>query len=352
MTSAFVLVTHLLLLNSVAAYRINAKGALAESGSGADLKAEDHVQVEANATREKWTSNAECSAVISGAKARSYTWLSSLQCECPYGWVVSGSNNACDAHRGGKYFPTELGYAGANACTCEYAGEPKDFVAIDHMTTNARKECGTEFGFEGNEAHAKLGLPDFLANAHEWCNSNLVPADKRVPERFRGLYWMKDLTLSDVAFCPSLGEYDNATKTIRLSVWNMFVFGKQPNEEVAKLAEEATAFLKVGGPLVYSIVFTNRSFTAANIYTSNSMLNTLINFPMYEIDETPDRTVKKVKDGDIFARPSSIAGFSQATYYAVRIMEDDGSPNLERYNLMKEQENPKGTTIVRYRSIC
>merc|ERR1719183_3495530 len=69
------------------------------------------------------------------------------------------------------------------------------------VDTAAHVNCGSEYTLGGMGSER---LPDLLTHAHEWCNSDLVPEDRRVPEALRGLYWMKDLTLSDVAFCSSL----------------------------------------------------------------------------------------------------------------------------------------------------
>lgn len=163
---------------------------------------------------------------------------------------------------------------------------------------------------------------------------------------------MKDLKLDDVAFCPSLGEWDKETMTLRMSVWNMFVFGKKAEEKVSHLAETAGSLPLFGGHLVYSIKFTNTSMKEASITTNVGVGNLLISFPMWEIDATPDGTVKSEQPGDVYYRWSSIAGFETGTYYPVRIMADDGTKHKDRYEQMKLKEGPKSTTFQRFKTVC
>jgi len=227
------------------------------------------------------------------------------------------------------------------------------------------------------DEHKAQGLPDFFEHAHEWCNSNLVPPEKRVPEFLRGLYWMKDLKLDDIAFCPSLGEWNATTRSLRLAVWTHFVFrrkktGKLTNfarsftrnkgeEDVPLIAKKAAWIPFVRKPLIYTITFSDDSFTYADIWTNSKVANTFIKFPLEEMTETDDKMIKKEKRGDIWNRPSFFGlgslkfGAESQRYYAVRVMNDDGTVHRERYEMMKKAENDQteeGENFVRYAHNC
>jgi len=314
------------------------------------FRAKGQMREEAHAGADGVFWGPSCSDAITGGEDRNSAWRHwNDKCKCPFQWVVAGSDPACAEKKGKRYFPKDLK---ANACICESATEVKGFVAIAYQKPVITKECAVEYGFGDFKSHTLNGLPDFLDGAHEWCNSNLVPEEKRVPEELRGLYWMKDLALDDVAFCPSLAEWDEDTLTAKMSVWNMFVFGKKQEEVVSHLAETAAAIPVLGGSLVYSIIFTNDTMKEADIKTNIGIANGLVSFPMWSIPETPDKTIQEKKPGDIFFRLSSIAGFETGTYFPVRIMDDDGTKHTDRYEFMKKAEGPKLTTFQRFKSPC
>lgn len=234
------------------------------------------------------------------------------------------------------------------------------FVPIDRMLPGFH--CPSDFYFEGQGS-----LPDLVKEAHTWCNSDLVPADKRVPEFLRGLYWMKDLQLDDVAFCPSLGEWDPETRSAKLAVWTHFVFRKAEGDDVAELAKGAAKVsFNWNKPLVYTITFTDDTFTTANIVTNAPVMNFWIKFPLQELQQTEDGQVVSKKQGDVFDRPSFFgpnffgtgwfktdALSKDSRYYAVRVMDDDGTVHQDVYNLMKDAEKrDTGAVFVRYDTQC
>lgn len=209
-------------------------------------------------------------------------------------------------------------------------------------------------------------MADVAEAAKSWCRADLVPEEKRVPEFLRGFYWMKDLALPDVGFCPSLGEWDAKTRSLRLAVWTHFVFRKEATEEVPHLAESVAKLpWPISEPLIYTIEFTDDTFTNANIYTNSVIVNRFIKFPLTELAKTEDGLVVSEKRGDIWNRPSFF-GFGIFTdwlkfesksgrYYAVRVVDDDGKVNPKTYEMMKAAETAQtkaGGSFVRYASEC
>lgn len=228
------------------------------------------------------------------------------------------------------------------------------YVDIDEP---AHFNCGSEYTLGGLGADR---LPDLITSAHEWCRSDLVPSHKRVPEFLRGLYWMKDLFLSDVAFCGSLGEWDAETLTARLPVWSTFVVGKTPEEEVPRLIRDISgqgnsprALILGRHALIYSIAFTNSSFTEAQISPSHRLFDIISNFPMIALSSTKDGALSSEHPGDIFDRPSFIFGQSGGdAYEAVKVMYDDGTLNMERVSLMRSMRSADNMTYMRYAPSC
>jgi len=217
------------------------------------------------------------------------------------------------------------------------------YAGVDSPT---RRDCGSEYtlGGLGHET-----LPDLLTHAHEWCRSDIVPEHLRVPESLRGLYWMKDMPFSDIAFCGSLGEYDPETFTIRIPVWMGFVVGKEPDEEIPALLVHE---LSTGSPLIYSLVFTNSSMSEARIIPSNGLFNAISRHAMKELPETKDGTLKSERPGDIFDRPSFFFGFFRTDYEAVKVMYDDGSLNEEAVTAMRAKEMNNNVTYMRLAPSC
>lgn len=191
----------------------------------------------------------------------------------------------------------------------------------------------------------------------------MVPEDKRVPEFLRGLYWMKDLALTDIAFCPSLAEWNETTLTARMPVWASFVVGRESHEEVPQLIVDVSGKGKpwtlfgfgIGeNVLIYSIQFTNRTFKEAIITPSAPIFNAISRHTMTELDQTPDGTIASEKKGDIFDRPSWFLGLNidSKNYEAVRVVDDDGNIHPQRAKMMRDAENPNGVTYMRYAPNC
>lgn len=255
--------------------------------------------------------------------------LDNMVCKCPHFTTMAGDPALCGTQM--KFSPNALRGKG---CYCR-----------GHKAEPMKKGCVTETWFGGAK-----GVPDLVESASEWCSSKHVPEDKRVPNDFpfRGLYWMMNIKLSDVAFCPSRGEWDKETQTLRMTVWKDFVFRKTGAEKVHGLTKLVT-WCSAGGPLVYKMRFSN-NFTNAKITTNNGAYNQLIKFPMEELAETPDGEVKSSATGDVYSRPSFFFGVEAkfAQYYAVRIMEEGGRVNLANYKLMQKKEWYMGGTFVNY----
>jgi len=315
-------------------------GLLAKAGLAARVQDEAALLAAGNSSED---GKPECGDLIDGGRWRSSAYRRKLlKCKCPYNWVVAGDDDRCEDVRGTRNYPLSLA---KGVCRCEYPDSaPKDYVPMDSMVPNFN--CGAEY---------TLGEQDDLAdNAYSWCDSRFVPEEKRVPPQLRGLYWMYNLTIDDVAFCTSLAEWDEKTLTARLAVWTHFVIRKKPEEKVPHLSETVAKLPVVGGPLIYTLAFTDATYTSASITTNLRLANALINFPLTELDETPGGEVKREQPGDIFDRPSFFFGVQakKARYYAVRIMDDAGNVHRERYNLMKEKEAVYGGTLMRYAPRC
>jgi hypothetical protein len=219
-------------------------------------------------------------------------------------------------------------------------------------------DCGSEYTLGGLGSDT---LPDLLTHAHEWCNSALVPEEKRVPEAMRGLYWMKGLALSDIAFCGSLGEYDPETFTVRIPVWMGFVVGREPEEEIPQLILDTSGmgsrfsimgFALGRSPLIYSIQFTNSSLQEAVIVPSARIFNAISRHPMIALPATEDGSLASERPGDIFDRPSFMFGFYHGKYEAVKVMYDDGTLHPERVAAMRAAEMNKNVTYMRYAPTC
>jgi len=234
--------------------------------------------------------------------------------------------------------------------------DPVDsYFGVDSPVTHA---CGSEFTLGGLGSDT---LPDLLTHAHEWCNSDLVPEHLRVPEKMRGLFWMKNLSISDIAFCGSLGEWDAETLTVRIPVWMGFIVGREPEEEVPQLILDVSGmgsrFTTFGfalgkSPLIYSIRFTDSSMTEARIYPSAFLFNLISRHPMIEKNVTDDGTLMSERPGDIWDRPSFFFGQFADKYEAVKVMYDDGTFNEERVSAMRAAEMNNNVTYMRYAPSC
>lgn len=220
-----------------------------------------------------------------------------------------------------------------------------------NVDSEAHFECASEYTLGGMGAER---LPDLLTHAHEWCRSDIVPEDKRVPEVLRGLFWMKGLSLSDVAFCGSLGEWDAETLTARLPVWSTFIAGKETDEDVPSM------IMSISGvrnrrkiPMIYSLQFTNSSLKEAEINPNARFLDAISYFPMYELSETADGSLTSEHPGDIWSRPSFFFHFfSPPPYEAVRVMYDDGTLNMDRASAMRADLVQREVTYMRYAPVC
>jgi len=227
------------------------------------------------------------------------------------------------------------------------------YVDVD---TPAHFRCGSEYTLGGMGSDR---LPDLLTHAHEWCRTDLVPEDRRVPDVLRGLFWMKDLTLADVAFCGSLGEWDAETLTARLPVWSAFVVGKEPEEEVPHLIElvagqglSASALLLGRHAMIYSITFTNSSLKEAYISPSHHLFDAISHFPMVELQTTADGSFATERPGDLFIRPSFLLGRPAAPYEAIKVMYDDGTLHMPRVSAMRADHINDQVTYMRYGTTC
>jgi len=72
----------------------------------------------------------------------------------------------------------------------------------------------------------KYKLRDLVEGAKTWCDPKLVPEEKRAPKKLQGLFWLKGLPLPDFAACLSTGIWDQATRSLSISVWRDFVFAE------------------------------------------------------------------------------------------------------------------------------
>lgn len=270
---------------------------------------------------------------------------SSKVCKCPEYSQMTGSNQVCNQGEEGRRFdPSALNGKG---CSCKVPA----YVPIADLFPHFN--CAWEV----------QSLDEFVARAHEWCDSKFVPADKRVPEKMRGFYWFKGLGIQNFGFCPSLGEWDPKAKTLKMSPWTHFVYHKSPSKsfdgyQVAKMAYTDSHFdsgVRFGsGHLVYTMTFQNDDMKYADIVPNQALMAATSKYTLVELDETPDKKAKSKVPGDIYDRPCYMFGKYNATdffhYYAIRIMYDDGTINNDNLALMKETEpsNP----IVRYAQTC
>jgi hypothetical protein len=297
-----------------------------------------------------------CHKVVPNAMKRncSSRWLThpiagcekGVTCKCPAFAKVDGDAEACK-NSGRKFDPSKLE---GNDCRCK----GPDYVEIDDQVPTFN--CPIEMAF-GNQD----GVRDMVEAAREWCDASKLPEGMRVPPHMRGLYWMKDLPLQDVAFCTSLAEFDPETLTAKLAVWEHFVFRRHEGEKVPHLVKKAAHLHLAGGyPLTYTLKFSNDTLRYADIKTNSAVINPFINFPLIEVEKTPDETCVSHAPGDIFSRPcffgldalGATTDFGEAPYYAVRIMDGDGKLNEENYKLMQEAEAPTGDKFVRYAQMC
>lgn len=270
--------------------------------------------------------------------------------------MITGSSEACKQKAANwyRYFDVRSDLGREGSCKC---GRPEDPTGVN---TQPHYDCAREFTID------KTKLPsydDLLETAHEWCRSDLVPEEKRVPEVLRGFYWMKDLPLTDIAFCPSLAEWNATTRTARMPVWASFVVGRESHEEVPALilgvSGKGTLLTTPGEKLmlgntvlIYSIQFTDDTFKKAIITPNAPVFNTVTTHHMTELDQTPDGRIVSEKRGDIWDRPSWALGvISIKNYYAVRVMDDDGTIHEERAKMMREAEN-SDITYMRYAPTC
>merc|ERR1740123_2358844 len=159
-----------------------------------------------------------------------------------------------------------------------------------------------------------------LTEAATWCDPKRVPEEQRVPEKLQGLFWLKDLSLPDVAACMSLAIWNKEDRTAIVTVWKDFVvmdnlFGVPMFNQLRLLG------------LRYLFTF-DESLSIANIepfgtgifgYPSLKVFNAFSSFPMIE------KPGGGGKPGDLWDRPShfGVGGvrLASSSYQLVRIMD-------------------------------
>jgi len=295
----------------------------------------------------------DCSRV-KGAVWRNSWWRRSVECKCPDSTVVTGESDVCKAKAANfdRYFDVDSDVGKDGTCKC---GRPSDPTGVN---TRPHYDCALETTVD----KAKFPkYPDLLETAHSWCNSDLVPEEIRVPKFLRGLYWMKGLALDDIAFCPGIAEWDAETLTARMPVWSSFVVGRQSWEEVPQLILDTSGRGKpwtlhgfgIGeNVLIYSIKFSNNTFTQATITPNAPIFRTLGFHDMTEMDQTKDGKITSQKKGDIFERKTWMAGIQTKGYEAVRVMDDDGVIDQHIAAMMRETETKLNITYMRYAPSC
>jgi hypothetical protein len=268
--------------------------------------------------------------------------------------VVTGESEACKAKAKNfdRYFDVDSDLGRDRTCKC---GRPLDPTGVN---TRPHYDCALETTLD----KAKFPqFPDLLETAHEWCNSDLVPEEIRVPPFLRGLYWMKGLHLDDVAFCLGLAEWNAETLTARIPVWSSFVVGRQAWEEVPELTLETSGRGKpwtihgfgIGdNVLIYSITFTNDTLKQAEIVPNAPIFRTVGYHDLREIDQTADGKIVSKKKGDIFDRNTWIVGIHTSWYEAVRVMDDNGVIDEEIATMMRATEANLNITYMRYAPTC
>jgi len=309
-----------------------------------------------------------CSTEVADAVSRKNAWRKSLDCKCPYDWVVAGESPACDNLRGNRLFKKPAKGIAAPICHCESRTEVKRFVPIESMvpTMEPFKECPVEYGLKDCPLHQGKGLPDLAENLKKWCRVDFVPEGKRMPKELQGFLWMYKDPLDDLGMCTSLAEWDQKTLTATLAPWTHFVFQKKAGTRYTKSARKAAFRPIVGGRLIYYLKFTNTSYSHAQIWTNSNMQNAVIDFPLIRVPQTFDGLIK---GPGIYHRPSYFGflpyytplGKNILDYFAVQIMDGDLNIYEDRYKLMQEQEchwnenvnkDKTMTTIVRYPTVC
>lgn len=313
---------------------------------------------EDNAVAKK-TSDNQCHPLVPNSITRDcvdsfgYTWLGTCGwfnnnvCKCPHLSQMSGEDPACKA-AGRKFDPQKLKGKG---CYCKNP----EYTPIKDQEPHFN--CKTE----------SSSIREFVESAREWCRSDKLPADKRIPEKMRGLYWLMDLNLQNFAFCTSIAEWDAETMEMTLVVWTHFTFYQKPEvaydgHMVPKMAWD-DAFFKLSSsrqPLIYKMRFNSSDMSFATIIPNSLVFHATNAFTLVELQQTDDGLVKSVEPGDIYDRPCYLFTESKNTnyfrYYAVRVLYDNGTINEPNLKLMEEKEKKlfedSGSKIVVYHPMC
>lgn len=242
------------------------------------------------------------------------------------------------------------------------------YVNIEERPVNFN--CCQEVGID---QELRPDLPDLAETAHTWCNSDRVPAEKRVPPFLRGLYWLKGYgDFSAIAFCTSLAQWDPETNTALLAPWMSWVNQRlwddavppgsfydfagvavPEKDPVTGMAHNYDASATpLGKTDVYELSFdvSNPDEIKADIqFTSseNTWMNWITTLPLNELESTADGAVHRERSGDIWDRPSYLLGLVNVhQYQPVRIVDDDGVIHRERYDLMKQSYLYKNSSFV------
>jgi len=300
-----------------------------------------------------------CDQIVAGAverncATRTFTFNSctTKRCKCPFHQKINGEKDACAPSKyddGRKFDPSELKSEGCACVSKSLIPGPTKWLTSKETMENPHESCAQETYFQNLDFPDSRHIPDFLGTAASWCNADLVPIEKRIPEALQGLYWMKGLAVEDVAFCTSLAEWDGETRSAFLSPWTDFIWRVGADKK-----------LPLAGPrLVYNMTFTDETYKEAKITTDlGAVINSLINFPLNDVENTDDGDIEKENDDDVFERPSSVLGVSLGKYYAVRIMDQGGKPRVgdskqaDWYKRMQDAEHRPHTSFMRYVKDC
>lgn len=197
----------------------------------------------------------------------------------------------------------------------------------------------------------EYALEELVARAPEWCNSSLVPAEKRLPKKLQGLFWLKGLPLSDVAACFSTGTWDQETLTATLTVWRDFIW----QDSLLTRTLVGTVY---NAEFKYLIKFKDANLTDADIKPTGNLLFSPVVTTFAKVAEFPFIESPGGKPGDRWSRPSyfGIGDFKVLTneYEAWRVLDGDSQPVPEQVEHMEKLLGRKlrGSKILRFSDEC
>lgn len=220
-------------------------------------------------------------------------------------------------------------------------------------TKKSEEPASTKKGEEpGACKRLTFTMEEMVSKAAEWCDVKRLPEKLRPPKKLQGLFWMKDYIASDIAFCGSLGRWDEKKLMLTVPIAEAFMFFNNPRGKT---------FQSNGKGVVHNFIFTSDKLDYARVkpgpgsggLPTNKMGMTMFGvFGDFGFKELPADN-----PGDLWDRTNSfgkghlkIKDTKVSSYTAVRLIDGDQNQVKKSIDMLmkaKKKGLKDGVSIIK-----